>query len=133
MKKAPFHASLLENGLNKFQFETIEVIIYNLWNLKVFNSNLMNHLSVKQEGSLFCFVGTRSTKLGCFRSCSWCLCKALDDEGCMGLVPWCLDLRWKSSWTLNDFFTENLRGIIEMCLWCCWKALDDQDLMEFVW
>jgi hypothetical protein len=27
--------------------------------------------------------------------------------GCVGLVPWCLDLLCKSSWILNDFFTEN--------------------------
>jgi hypothetical protein len=54
-----------------------------------------------------CFVVMRSTELGCFRSCSWCLWKALDKEGCMGLVPWCLDLRCKSSWILNGFFTEN--------------------------
>ncbi len=44
---------------------------------------------------------------GCFKSCSWCLWKALDKEGCMGLVPWHLDLQCKSSWILNDFFTEN--------------------------
>jgi len=49
------------------------------------------YLSMK-EGSLFCFVIMRSTKPGCFRSCSWCLWKALDEEGCMGLVPWDLDL-----------------------------------------
>jgi len=46
------------------------------------------HLSMK-EGSLFCFVVMRSTKLGCFRSCSWCLWKALDEEGYMGLVQGC--------------------------------------------
>jgi hypothetical protein len=45
---------------------------------------------------LFCFVVMGSTELGCFRSCSWCLWKALDEEGCMGLVPWCLDLPCKS-------------------------------------
>ncbi len=28
-------------------------------------------------------------------------------EGCMGLVPWCLDLWCKISWILNDFFTKN--------------------------
>jgi hypothetical protein len=56
---------------------------------------------------LFCFVVMRYTEPGCFRSCSWCLWKALDKEGCMGLVPWRLDLRCKSSWILNDFFTEN--------------------------
>jgi hypothetical protein len=54
-----------------------------------------------------CFVVMRSTEPGCFRSCSWCLWKALDKEGCMGLVPWRLDLQCKSSWILNDFFTEN--------------------------
>ncbi len=54
------------------------------------------HLSMK-KGSLFCFVLMISIELGCFRSCSWCLWKALDKEGCMGLVPWHLDLRCKSS------------------------------------
>jgi hypothetical protein len=44
------------------------------------------YVSMK-EGSLFCIVVMRSTELGCFRSCSWCLWKALDEEGCMGLVP----------------------------------------------
>ncbi len=52
------------------------------------------------EGSLFCFVVIRSIELGCFRSCSWCLWKALDEDGCMGLVPWHLDLQCKSSWIL---------------------------------
>jgi hypothetical protein len=37
------------------------------------------HLSM-EKGSLFVLM--RSTKL-----CSWCLWKALDEEGCMGLVP----------------------------------------------
>jgi hypothetical protein len=37
-----------------------------------------------KEGSLFCFVVIRSTEPGCFRSCSWCLWKALDEERCMG-------------------------------------------------
>ncbi len=66
------------------------------------------YLSMK-EGSLFCFVAMRSTELGSFRSCSWswCLWKALKDKGCMGLVPWRLNLWHKSSWILNDFFTEN--------------------------
>jgi hypothetical protein len=45
-----------------------------------------------KEGSLFCFVVVRATVPGCFRSCSWCLSKALNEEGCMGLVLWCLDL-----------------------------------------
>jgi len=64
------------------------------------------YLSIK-KGSLFCFVVMRSTEPGWFRLCSWCLWKALNKEGCTGLVPWYLDLRCKSSWILNDFFTEN--------------------------
>jgi hypothetical protein len=63
------------------------------------------HLSMK-EGSLFCFVVMRFTKLGCFSLCCWCLWKALDEEGCMGLVPGCLNLQCRSSWILNEFFTE---------------------------
>jgi hypothetical protein len=34
------------------------------------------------------------------------LWKTLNKEGCMGLVPWHLDLQCKSSWILNDFFIE---------------------------
>jgi hypothetical protein len=68
--------------------------------------SLYSDLSMK-DSSLFCFVVMRSTKPECFRLCSWCLWKAFDEEGCMGLVPWRLDLRCKSSWILNDFFTEN--------------------------
>ncbi len=66
-----------------------------------------NHDLSMKEGSLFCFVIMRSTERWCFRSCSWCLWKALDEEGCMGLILWCLDLRCKSSWILNDFFIGN--------------------------
>jgi hypothetical protein len=40
-----------------------------------------------KEGSSFCFVVMKFTELGCFRSCFWGLWKALDEEGCMGLVP----------------------------------------------
>jgi len=53
---------------------------------------------------LFCFVLfvlMRFTELGCFRSHSWCLWKALNEDGCLSLVPWCLDLWCKSSWILN--------------------------------
>jgi hypothetical protein len=60
-----------------------------------------------KEGNLFCFVVMRSTELGCFRSCSWCLPKALGEEGCMGLVPWHLDLQCNFFLILNDFFTRN--------------------------
>ncbi len=58
----------------------------------------------------------RSTKPGCFRSCSWCLWKALKEEGCMGWVPWCLDLRCKSSRILNWMISS-----LRMKLNCSWK------------
>jgi hypothetical protein len=57
---------------------------------------------------LFCFVVMRSTKLGCFKSCSWCLWKALNER--KGASAWFhanLNLLCKSSWILNDFFTVN--------------------------
>ncbi len=41
-------------------------------------------LSMK-EGSLFCSY--EITELGCLQSCSWCVWKAFDEEGRMGLVP----------------------------------------------
>jgi hypothetical protein len=40
---------------------------------------IFSYLS-KKEGSLFCFVVMRSIKPGFFRSCSWCLWKALEEE-----------------------------------------------------
>ncbi len=58
----------------------------------------------------------RSTKPGCFRSCSWCLWKTLKEEGCMGWVPWCLDLRCKSSRILNWMISS-----LRMKLNCSWK------------
>jgi hypothetical protein len=48
------------------------------------NKQKAPYLSMK-EGSLFvlfCFVSMRFTKWGCFRLCSWCLWKALNEEGC---------------------------------------------------
>jgi hypothetical protein len=47
---------------------------------------------------MFCFIVMRSTEPGCFRLYSWCLWKVFDEEGCLGLVPWRLDVRCKSSW-----------------------------------
>jgi hypothetical protein len=54
-----------------------------------------------KEGSLFCFKIMRSTESGCFRSCSWCLWKALDEDGCMGLVPWCVQKFFNIEWFLH--------------------------------
>jgi hypothetical protein len=34
-----------------------------------------------KEGNLFCFVIMKSTESGCFKLCSWCLLKTLDEEG----------------------------------------------------
>jgi hypothetical protein len=76
----------------------------------------VKNLSMK-EGSLFCIVVMRSIKLRCFILCSWCLLKALDEEGCIGLVLWRLDLWCKSSWTLNDFSLK----IKLNCSWKFWK------------
>jgi len=68
---------------------------------------ITDNLSMK-EGSLFVlFLLMRSTEPGCFRSCSWFLWKVFEEEGCIGLVSWCLDFQCRSSWILNDFFTEN--------------------------
>jgi hypothetical protein len=50
-----------------------------------------------KEGSLFVLFGLmRSIELGCFISHSWSLWKAVEEEGCMGLVSWHLDLHCKS-------------------------------------
>ncbi len=64
-----------------------------------------------------CFINMRFTKPVCFRLCSWCLLKVLNEEGCMGLVPWHLDLRCKSSWILNDFSLK----IKLNCSWKLWR------------
>jgi hypothetical protein len=61
-----------------------------------------------KEGSLFCFVVMRSTKPVYVRLYSWCFWKALDEEGCMGLFLWRLNLRCKSSWywTISSLKTK---------------------------
>ncbi len=68
-----------------------------------------------KEGSLFVlFVPMRSTKPGCFRSCSWSLWKAFKEEVCISLVSSHLDLWCKNSWILNDFS-------LKIKLNCSWK------------
>jgi hypothetical protein len=71
----------------------VQVVLFIPWNL--------------QLAIIIQVVIMRSTQPWCFRLCSRCLWKALDEEGCMGLVPWCLDLWCKSSSILNNFLTEN--------------------------
>jgi hypothetical protein len=70
-----------------------------------------HHLSMKKEGSLFCFVLFCSYKIhwtGMLQIVFLVLLESSQRrEGCMGLVPWHLDLQCKSSWILNDFFNEN--------------------------
>jgi hypothetical protein len=39
-----------------------------------------------KQGSLFCFVTMKSTKLGGLKLCSWYVWKSLDKEGCIILV-----------------------------------------------
>jgi hypothetical protein len=86
------------------------------------NSDSMIYLWSKVV-CLFCFVLfvlMRSTKLGCFRLRSWSLWKALEEEGWYGLVSWRLDLRCRSSWILNNFFTENYIYITLWSVWIWW-------------
>jgi len=66
-----------------------------------------------KEGSLFCFVVMRSTELGCFRSCSWCLWKALDEEGCVGLLQIMFLVSLESSWW------GGVHGLGSMTFWTC--------------
>ncbi len=64
----------------------------------------------------------RSTKPGCFRSCPWCLWKALDEEWCMGLVPqhleyWMissLKIKLNHSWILEEL--ERAFGVVRKIL-----------------
>ncbi len=64
--------------------------------------------------------------LGLFVKLSWGGGGGGGGLGCIGLVSWCLDLQCKSSWILNDFFAENLGGIIGMCL----RVFLEKDLDE---
>jgi hypothetical protein len=79
---------------------------------------------------LFCFVPMRSIKVGCFRSHAWSLWKALDKEGCMGLVLWHLDLGEKvfEYWMSSLLNQIKLELKISECVryeflsdFCCWK------------
>jgi hypothetical protein len=54
---------------------------------KVLNVDYQLSISEGRCFVLFCCVAMRFTKLGCFKLCSWCLWKALNKEGCMGLIP----------------------------------------------
>ncbi len=78
----------------------------NMWVNTMFQFNGWE-CSIYLWRKVVCFVFMRPTKLGWFKLCSWCLWKALDKEGLMGVVPWCLDLQCKCFWILNDFFTKN--------------------------
>jgi hypothetical protein len=49
-----------------------------------------------KQGSSVCFVMLRSPKPGCLHVKFSYLWKALDKEGCIGLVSLCLDLQCKS-------------------------------------
>jgi hypothetical protein len=90
---------------------TIEIALENvtyMWR-KYYNTNpwFYNYLSMKVV-CLLCFVLMRSTKLGCFRLRSWSVWKALEEEGCIGLISCHFNLLCSCSWTLNDFFTEKI-------------------------
>jgi hypothetical protein len=57
---------------------------------------LKGDLSMK-EGSLFCNYEIQDASDRVLGVLSWCVWKVLDEVGCMGLVPWHLDLWCKSS------------------------------------
>ncbi len=106
--------------LATYMFILISLHIYLWCNTSWVHENIHTHIHtyhlpiyIHRQGlrvvtpSFFCFVLMRSIELGCFRSRSSSLWKALEEEGCIGLVSWRLDLRCKSPWILNDFFNEN--------------------------
>jgi len=85
-----------------------------------------------------CFATMRFTKPGCFRLCSWCLWKALDKVGCMGLVPWGLDfvaqkflniewfsslkMKWNHSWKFRWNWNVSL-VLLERSRWAGFKGI----------
>jgi hypothetical protein len=96
----PIHTKILKSNMAMYLFN------YLSWDWKRVISMIQNYLSMK-EGSLFVlFVLMRSIEPGYFKLHSWSLWKTLEEEGCIGLVSWCLDLQCRSSWILNDFFTK---------------------------
>jgi hypothetical protein len=113
----PFNSSMISLDIWRFK-KSIHTLQNNVHMFSLAYFVMGSHLGVKgtchtslcmKEGSLFVsiwFVIMRSTKPRCFRSRSWYLWKALDEEGCIGFVLWRLDLQCKSSWILNDFFAE---------------------------
>jgi hypothetical protein len=57
---------------------------------------------------LFCFVCTDEIHwTGMLQIAFLVSLQSSRGEGCLSLVSWCLDLQCRSSWILNDFFTEN--------------------------
>jgi hypothetical protein len=54
---------------------------------------------------------------GMLWSCSWSLWKALDEEGCMGLVRYILDLRWK---VLEYWMNSSLKIKLNLS-WNFWR------------
>ncbi len=83
------------------------------------------------DHSIVLCVLVRSTEPGCLIQITFLVSlESSRGEGCIGMVPWCLDLRCKSFWTLNNFFTENeikivaenFGGIGMLPLKCCWKS-----------
>ncbi len=95
-----------------------------------------HHFAIYLWTKVACFVVMRSTKPGYLRLCSWCLSKALDEEGfiwaCFHHI-WTCSAKVLEYWMISSLkiVADNFGGI-GMCLWCCWKDLDEQDLMELI-
>jgi len=88
-------------------------------------------LSMK-EGSFFCFVLMRSTELACFRSCSWCLSKALDEMRHMAWfhVVWTCGAKVFEYWVISSLIIKFNRRWKFQRNWNvplgCWKDLDEK-------
>ncbi len=110
------------------------------WALVEMFSPLSLNLSMNEGSSLFCFVVMRSIELGCFRLCSWYLWKSLNKEGCMGLVPWHLELGCKKFleyWMISSLKIKLDRSWKLRRIWNVTLVLLERSwwagLMKFIW
>jgi hypothetical protein len=69
----------------------------------------------------------RSTELGCFRSHSWCLWKALDDKGCVDTLATLVDLNKLFDWVLEIAPKPLTAGLtrINQAFCCAWHCLEE--------
>jgi hypothetical protein len=80
--------------------------------LKVCNIMYNQSNAISLWTKVLCFVVMRSTKLGCFRLCSGCLWKALNEEGCIGLVHdvWTCRAKVLEYWMISSLKIKLIRS-----------------------